>query len=577
MTAPAPTPPAAVSPPEPEPGSRNGLKTTILVTAVLFGLAIGVFEITNTSIGWHLASGRWMLEHREVLDHDVFSFTSGGAEWIDHEWLFQIIVAVLFDLGGAPLLVIMRMLIVAALMLLLVRVGTTGGLDPPVALLLAAICVFAARPRFFLRPELFTLLLLPLAMWLFARRRHTRWWPLPLALVVALGANLHGAILVAPILIAVWFAGEVLEQVIQRHIEGSAIISGAIGVAAAFLAPLLNPHGWLIWTVPFRLAEMVRQPHIPNPEWIAPGPADAPTLYLAMAFAAAVLVLGSRSPQNWLTTTATAALALKHIRNIGLFFVLLPQSVAPALARWPMLAPGRTLTPARARVRFAVCLALVAVLGVVALARPWPHAGFTFAERWYPDRARRFLAENDLLDGPLYNDVRFGGWLIHQGYPDRLVFLDDRNEIHEPLLRQIWEIFGRSDVGAWEGLLERWRIDTVLLRYHEPIRVTTPDGEDLGRRGFSTLWFRSESWATVYWDDVAMVLVRRSSVPEAFLIEREYTLLHPDDLEHLVRTLEMDPELRPVVVQELQRALTDDPECGRARHLAKVLQPVVNN
>jgi len=183
----------------------------------------------------------------------------------------------------------------------------------------------------------------------------------------------------------------------------------------------------------------------------------------------------------------------------------------------------------------------------------------------------RFLADHNLLDGNLYNDVRFGGWLIWNGYPERQVFLDDRNEIHEPLLREIWEIFGRSDVGAWEGLLERRRIDTVLLRYHEPIAVTTPDGDDLGRRGFSTLWFPSERWATVYWDDVAMVLVRRSSVPEALLTEREYVFLNPDDLEHLARALRTDPELRQSVAAELQRALTDDPQCRRARDLVVFL------
>ena len=27
------------------------------------------------------------------LDHDVLSYTSGGAEWIDHEWLFQVVFA----------------------------------------------------------------------------------------------------------------------------------------------------------------------------------------------------------------------------------------------------------------------------------------------------------------------------------------------------------------------------------------------------------------------------------------------------------------------------------------------------
>ena len=335
MTTPAPTPQSDSHDADPNPSIRHSLPLVIITVGVLFGLVCGAFEIANTSVGWHIASGRWMLEHREVLDHDVFSFTSGEAEWVDHEWLFQILVAALFDLGGAPLLVIMRMLIVAALMLLLVRIGTTSGLDPPVALLLAALCVLAARPRFFLRPELFTLLLLPLAMWLFATRRGRRWWPLPLAAVVAIGANLHGAILVVPILIAAWYIGELLDQLLRHEVDREALRSGAFGVAAAVVAPLFNPHGWSIWIVPFRLAEMVRQPHIPNPEWIAPSPLDAPALYLAFVLAAVALCVGSRAPQHWMTALAAAALALKHIRNIGLFFVLLPQTVAPASLQVP--------------------------------------------------------------------------------------------------------------------------------------------------------------------------------------------------------------------------------------------------
>jgi hypothetical protein len=564
------TPTTQIEPPPASstPSAGGGSPPAVILAAVLFGLACGAFEITNTSIGWHVASGRWMLDHREVLDRDVFSFTSAGTEWIDHEWLFQILAAGLFEVGGSPLLIVMRMVIVAALTLLLLRVGTASGLDPPVALLLAALCVFAARPRFFLRPELFTLLLLPLATWLFARRRPRRWWPLPLAAVVALGANLHGAILVAPILLAAWFAGECLGQIIQRRLDQQALISGASGVAAAFLAPLLNPHGWRIWTVPFRLAEMVRQPHIPNPEWIPPGPGDAPLLYLAIGLAGIVLLLGSRAPQHWLTLGAATALALRHIRNIGLFFVLLPQTVAPALARWKPFARESSGSSSRARLGRALCFILVGLLAVAAVARPWPAVGFSFAERWYPDRAWRFLEANELLGGNLYNDVRFGGWLILRGYPDRPVFLDDRNEIHEELLREIWEIFGRSDVAAWEGLLERWSIDTVMLRYHEPLKVTTPDGADLGRRGFSTLWFPRQRWATVYFDDVAMILVRRASASKSLLAEREYHVVHPDDLEHLTRSLTEDPGLRPAAAVELRRALSDDPGCRRARDLA---------
>ncbi len=577
MTANAPTPRSPSPPFEQSVPVRHGPAPTILATAVIFGLACGAFEITNTSIGWHLASGRWMIEHREVLDHDVFSFTSGGAEWVDHEWLFQLLAAALFDRGGAPALVVMRMLLVAALMLLLVRIGTSSGLDPPAALVLAALCVSAARPRFFLRPELFTLVLLPLALWLFAERRRHRWWPVPVIAVIALGANLHGGILVAPVLISVWFSGEVLEQLIRRRVDSSALVSGGVGVVAAFLAPLLNPHGWLVWTVPFRLAEMVRQPHIPNPEWISPGPMDAPGLYLGLVFAAITLAAGCRAPKNWLTIGAAAALALKHIRNIGLFFVLLPQTVAPALARWPLFAPRPAAAPRRLAIRWALCLGLIAVLGGAAILRPWPRAGFGFAENWYPDRALRFIDDNGLDRGNLYNDVRFGGWLILDGYPDRQVFLDDRNEINEPLLKEIWEILSHSDVGAWDDLMDRWGIDTVLLRYHEPIRVTTPAGGDLGPRGFSALWFRPDRWALVYWDDVAMVLVRRTSVSESLLAQREYRVIRPDDLEHVAATLRANPTLRAAAAAELERALADDPGCGRARHLAEVLRPDRNS
>lgn len=577
MTAPAPTPRSPAQPSEQAPPVPFLRSPTTVAIAVLFGLVCGAFEITNTSIGWHLASGRWMLEHHEILDHDVFSFTSDGAEWIDHEWLFQVVAAVAYDLGGTPLLVTMRMLIVAALTLLLFRIATSGGLDPPVALLLAALCVFAARPRFFLRPELFTLLLLPLALWLFAGRRGGRWWPLSIVAVIAVGANLHGAILVAPVLIAVWFSGEVLEQLLRHEIDHSTLVSGTIGIVAAFLAPLLNPHGWLVWTVPFRLAEMVNQPHIPNPEWISPGPTEAPGLYLGMAFAAVVLTARCRAPKNWLTIGAAAALALRHVRNIGLFFVLLPQTLSPALARWPVFSASAPADLRSRTIRRALCLVAIGLLGAVAVLRPWPRAGFGFAENWYPDRALRFIEANDLDGGNLYNDVRFGGWLILDGYPDRQVFLDDRNEIHEPLLRKIWEIFGRSDVGAWNDLMDHWGIDTVLLRYHEPIRVSAPNGADLGRRGFSSLWFRPERWAMVYWDDVAMVLVRRTSVPQALLDAREFHVVRPDDVEHVAAMLRADPTLRAAAATELRRAVADDPESGRARHLTEVLRQLSDN
>ena len=76
-----------------------------------------------------------------------------------------------------------------------------------------------------------------------------------------------------------------------------------------------------------------------------------------------------------------------------------------------------------------------------------------------------------------------------------------------------------------------------------PIRVTSPSGESQGARGFSALWFPKAEWALVYWDDVAMVFVRREGAPTGLLEIHEYRVIQPDDLAHLERRLLEDPSL----------------------------------
>jgi hypothetical protein len=153
------------------------------------------------------------------------------------------------------------------------------------------------------------------------------------------------------------------------------------------------------------------------------------------------------------------------------------------------------------------------------------------------------------------------------------VFIDDRNEIHEPLLTEIYEIYQRSDAAAFSALLARYGLDTALIRYNPPFEVQSPSGEHLGWRGYSALWFPSREWSLVYWDDVAMVLVRRSSEAAARLATLEYRLIRPDDLSWLHERLAGDPSLAPQVAAEAARKLADEPDCARAREVASWLTP----
>jgi hypothetical protein len=366
-------------------------------------------------------------------------------------------------------------------------------------------------------------------------------------------------------------AAEIVQMSLTQRWHRGALISGLAGIATALGALLVNPYGWRLFTVPLHLNHLVGLDHIPNPEWVSPSPGEAPFLWLALAGSVLVLALRERRLVHWALLLMGSALALRHVRNIGLFFVLLPLSIAPALATWRDLnvGGGESRHDQNRTNLLAVVAALVLALSL-AIA-PQPRFGFGFAQDYYPDSACAFLDTENLPTAALYNDVGFGGYLIHRYGPERKVFQDDRNEIHEPLLRRIWGIFQSSDVAAWSELLAAYKADTALVRFHPPIRVTDPHGTDLGFRGFSALWFPKKDWALVYWDDIAMVFVRRHNAPAGLLERHEYRVLRPDDLAHLEDRLSRDPSLLPVIAEELSRAARANPNSWRAREVAALI------
>src|SRR5258708_27049498 len=44
----------------------------------------------------HIAAGRWIIEHAALPTADPFSHTMAGAQWVPHEWLAEIILAVAY-------------------------------------------------------------------------------------------------------------------------------------------------------------------------------------------------------------------------------------------------------------------------------------------------------------------------------------------------------------------------------------------------------------------------------------------------------------------------------------------------
>ncbi len=510
-----------------------------------------------------------MLEHHAILKTNPFTFSAPGVPWLDHEWLFQVGVALIERLGSGPALIGLRIAVAVMLVFLLTRFGRRAGLSPAVALTLACLCVAGARMRFFIRPELATLIIVPVGVALFLdrSRRSTVTTAGMIALLAAVGINFHGAVVILPVILGALVLAETIETMIHRRSPLDVLGSGIVIVAATIAGTLLNPWGAAVLTAPLHLADLVGKPWIPNPEWISPGPADVPALWIALGAAWITLgVLKDRRPTRWMLLLVISVLALRYVRNVGLFFVLLPLAVAPALAR---IAAFRR-SDRRASLAAA---ATILLLGALMIDRPRFPLGWGFSSERYPIDACLFLERTGLIHRPIYNDVRFGGWLVGRYFPPVRAFIDDRNEIHEKILEEIWDIQRASSPKRWQAFLEGYGIECALLRYHDPLRVDTPDGRFLGYRGFSALWFPPARWALVHWDDTAMILVDRRTVPDEFLEAFALTRIRPDDGLHLEQLARSDPAVRRELLDDLARKLAEDPDCRRARDLMANIGP----
>ncbi len=122
---------------------RSPLALLLLAAGAIFYLANGFTEMAGSDMWWHIAAGRELIQTRTLWMVDDWSFTAFGEDWLNHEWLSDIIYYAWVSLLGVESLVYWKWLVVVAtfLGLQLVLVRQTG--DHLAALVCSAV---AARP-----------------------------------------------------------------------------------------------------------------------------------------------------------------------------------------------------------------------------------------------------------------------------------------------------------------------------------------------------------------------------------------------------------------------------------------------
>ncbi len=560
--------------------SDNEDRSASLVTAcfLLMVALAAASELSSFDLWWHLAAGRWIMGGGGIPHQDPFSHTATGAEWIDHEWLFQCIVYALHTLGGNAAQVLARALLITLTAGLCYRfVRRETGLPAAAAALMLTPYVLAGQGRFLVRPELFTLLfsVLLLTALLKRRPRSPAWkelWWIPVLFVA--WANLHAGMILGIILLGAFFGGRLIEHAWHRSRgretpppDGRPGLGLALGLLlAAVVAGLVNPFGTRVYTVPFELTALIETGLYDNLEWTPPTLANSWLFYLVLiiSFAVAARTLRRGQWTAWVPLLFLGAVSLRYVRNVAVFSFLAPILLARLYARRPE-APSP---------RFAAIRPALAIVVLIAAAAGFlfGRAGLGIDERMIPVAAADFIAETR-PPGNLFNDMNTGGYAAWRLGPETRTFIDGRNEVFVELQRRIRR--AEQDPELWRQMLDDYEIGHALISYsNPPVTLAAPSGDTqrAAVQPFAASRFPRHDWALVYWDDTAMVYVRRSTAPAAIFAAHESRYVYPEAAGYQLAAIRSGRVPLAACLRELEEKLRDDPGSPRAKQLLDAVQ-----
>lgn len=545
-----------------------------LVAAAAFLLAVTRVEDPDT---WtHLALGRLMVETRGLPAHEVLVFPSGTLPYHNTEWLFDIVLYLVFRAAGLGGVVLFKAATIALAFWVLFKDATLPrepASDRTLRAIVAAAvllgCLPMMRHRFIERPDIALMAFLAFTIYaLNAYLLEGRRLIFTLPAVHVLWANMHPSVIVTVVPFGAVLAGGTLLHLLRRGraVEDSGtptaqqlkVVAGVL--VADVLASLINPRGLEILTLPFQLAvspwftQEVNELQRP-PFGLYPGPYVLAGLLL-VSFA----VLRRRMPLiSALTVLPFAYLGLSAIRFIFVFAIVGAPILARNLAaialawsrdRWrrPVMALGAAVLAGGA------VSAALALSQVPPLADSRKSIGLGADARFVPEGALRYLDQLGMT-GRLFNAFHLGGYITWRDFPKRAAIIDGRGYVPGNLREEIH--FARAYPAHLARLQSAYAFDAAVMDYPvysgEGMESLSPDAD----------WgLVSPAWALVYWDDFALVYLMRSPRWDAVIARDEYRRVHPaNGLPAFWRSL-ADKAAVPEIRAELERNVS---QTGSAR------------
>ena len=471
------------------------------IPAVIFGVLATLVPIllqhpmlnSDGDLARHLRHGRYMIEHGGLIRADPFSFTRPGEPLVGFEYGSQLLYALAERLGGLPAVAVLAGLLIALTYALLTRFLLKQGVDPLLACLTVAMAIALGAGHWNARPHLFSFVAVVILLRLLEER--PRKPILATGLLFVIWANLHGGFVYGWILIGIYLVGSLGELMWgeDRPTWRARVRYYLTMLATAVMVTLLNPHGLELHR---HLLGFFGTPYLMDntAEFVSPDFHEVGGKVLLTLLLLCVLLLTLYRPRptlpRLLLICAGIAFALISVRNVPLFgLTALPILAIHVDGLWRRLPdPGgvrsRFETTAGTTSTLPWALPILVLLAGLAVARG--RVGSLqlirdgFDSTVFPVAAVA-KARNEHLQGRLFNDFTWGGYLVY-AWPEQKIFIDGGTDFFgEDIFREYVEIKLLSP--GWRDLLAKRDISLMLLERDDALT------HELARDDRWSLWY----------------------------------------------------------------------------------------
>ena len=466
---------------------KSGIYIFLISFLSVYYLSNATVLLSHLDLGWHLAAGDLIRERGNVPFQDPWSFTSGGRQWYNLSWLWDVIASVLFQYTKLSGLILFTVACGAVIAGYLASACLRSGASA-IAVSISVLCACLLYPSFATAPNIYLGVSPNICTMLFCVifytecLKQTRCFALPV--IMAFWVNLHGGFLLGFPILGIFCSTALLRR------DWANFRNYSFAGVGCLVAIFINPLGWHIYDgVAATLGHFV-QAYIT--EWwpyyrnvILPG--CIPGMIYILIFVALELRQKTSLPvplEARLLTWLFLLLGFYQFRYMSFFFIF---STVPLALHVDRLLP-KGLNDFNAR----QALFAAGVVGACALPVTFmqikPALGLPQTLSWQD----ALYLQTHFSHARLLNHWNFGGTLIFQTHGAVPVFVDGRGATVYPddLLHDYFKLTDQLEVdeAAWDKVLGKYQIDAVLwVKGHDELRQFL-----VGKRGWKEDYAGSE-------------------------------------------------------------------------------------